>query len=78
MKPGADTEELETLRKEVAELKGSLEARKIIERAKGILMEKDALTENEAYKRLRTISMDKRISMKEMAELILLAHGRAG
>lgn len=49
-----------------------LESRKLIERAKGILMKKENLSEQEAYKLIRKYSMDKRKSMREVAEAVLL------
>lgn len=49
-----------------------LESRKRIERAKGILMRDDGLTEEEAYLRLKKYSMDHRKSMREIAEAIIL------
>ncbi|NQT46601.1 MAG: GAF domain-containing protein [Candidatus Omnitrophica bacterium] len=51
-----------------------LETRKKVERAKGILMEEQGLTEQEAYKLIRKSSMDKRVAMKEIAEAIILSH----
>ena len=51
-----------------------LEARKKIERAKGILMKEQGLTEDQAYNLLRKSSMDKRVQMKDIAETIVLAH----
>jgi len=50
-----------------------LEARKVIERAKEILMSQGNLNGEEAYKRMRKQSMDSRKSMREIAEAILLA-----
>ena len=50
-----------------------LEARKLIERAKGILMKREGLSEQGAYKLIRKYSMDKRKSMKEVSEAILLS-----
>jgi len=50
-----------------------LEARKVIERAKGILMKRESLSEQGAYKLIQKYSMDKRKSMKEIAEAILLS-----
>jgi len=50
-----------------------LEARKKIERAKGILMEERKISESEAFSLIRKFSMDKRISMKEIAEAIILS-----
>ncbi len=49
-----------------------LEIRKLIERAKGVLMKRHGLTEEEAFKRIRKASMDSRKSMREIAEAILL------
>jgi signal transduction protein with GAF and PtsI domain len=49
-----------------------VETRKRIERAKGILMKEERLTEEEAYLRLQRFSMDRRKTMKEVAEAIIL------
>lgn len=51
-----------------------LETRKKVERAKGILMKQHKLSEEEAYNTLRKSSMDKRISMKEIAEAVIIAY----
>jgi GAF domain-containing protein len=50
-----------------------LESRKVIERAKGILMKRENLSEQGAYKLIRKYSMDKRKSMREVSEAILLS-----
>jgi signal transduction protein with GAF and PtsI domain len=50
-----------------------LESRKAIERAKGILMKRENLSEQGAYKLIRKYSMDKRKSMREVSEAILLS-----
>ena len=50
-----------------------LEARKRIERAKGILMKEEGMTEEHAYLKLRRYSMDHRKTMREVAEAIILA-----
>jgi len=50
-----------------------LEARKIVERAKGILMREENLTEEEAYLQIRKCSMDHRKTMREVAEAIILS-----
>ncbi|MDD5518863.1 MAG: GAF and ANTAR domain-containing protein [Candidatus Omnitrophota bacterium] len=50
-----------------------LEIRKRIERAKGILMEEENLTEEEAYLKIRKYSMDSRKTMREVAEAIILS-----
>lgn len=61
------------LNKEVATLEERLEARKLIDRAKGILMEEHGLNESEAYRRIQLQSMNLRKTMKEVAEAIILA-----
>jgi len=60
------------LLEETLSYKEALETRKLIEKAKGILMEKNNLTEEEAYQTIRKKSMDSRKSMKEIAEAIIL------
>jgi signal transduction protein with GAF and PtsI domain len=50
-----------------------LEIRKRIERAKGVLMKEQGLTEEEAYLKIRRYSMDSRKTMREVAEAIILA-----
>ena len=67
-------DEFRTLEREVGSLKDALETRKVIERAKGVLMETHGLRESDAFHRIRKTSMDARKSMKEVAEAILLAH----
>ena len=66
--------EFRTLEREVGDLRDALETRKVIERAKGVLMEVHGLREAEAFHRIRKTSMDARKSMKEVAEAVLLAH----
>jgi signal transduction protein with GAF and PtsI domain len=53
-------------------IREELEARKAIERAKGILMKQANMSEEEAYNRIRKYSMDKRRSMREISEAIIL------
>lgn len=67
-------EEFRTLEREVGGLKDALESRKVVERAKGVLMETHGMRESEAFHRIRKTSMDARKSMREVAEAILLAH----
>ncbi|MFN0118843.1 MAG: GAF domain-containing protein [Elusimicrobiota bacterium] len=52
----------------------ALEARKVIERAKGILMETKKIGEPQAFREIQRQSMDRRKSMKEISEAIILAH----
>ena len=54
-------------------LKEALETRKVVEKAKGILMRKQNLTEIDAHKLLNKKSMDVRKSLKEVAEAIILS-----
>lgn len=63
--------EVTTLREEVGKLKETLEARKVIEKAKGALISK-GMTEPEAYRKMQKLAMDKRKSLREVAEAILL------
>jgi signal transduction protein with GAF and PtsI domain len=55
-----------------------LETRKLVERAKGILMRHHGLGEEEAFKRIRKASMDSRKTMREIAEAILLTEKMGG
>jgi len=67
--------ELQTLRDEAGSLRDALEARKLIERAKGLLMEKDGLSEAEAFARLRGASQQTGRPLREVAEAILATFG---
>jgi len=71
----AQYHEVQRLQNEVRRLKEALETRKVVERAKGILMETLGLTETEAYRRIQKQSMNRRLSMRAVAEAIILAHG---
>lgn len=66
-------QEFADLERELEEVKNSLEARKILDRAKGILMDTYNLSENEAYRRIQQYSMAKRKSIREVAEAIVEA-----
>jgi response regulator NasT len=61
------------LNKEVNSLQEKLQARKVIEQAKGFLMQDLNLSESEAYRRIQVQSMNLRKTMKEVAEAIVLA-----
>jgi two-component system, response regulator PdtaR len=67
--------ELQALRDEAGSLRAALEARKLIERAKGLLMEKDGLTEAEAFARLRGASQQTGKPLRDVAEAVLAAFG---
>src|SRR5438477_10343989 len=51
-----------------------LETRKIVERAKGLLMQNQGLSEQEAFRKIQKASMNNRKSMREVAEAILLTN----
>jgi AmiR/NasT family two-component response regulator len=61
------------LGRELDELKESLATRKLVDRAKGILMTAHKMTEQEAYRKMQQFSMAKRISLKKLAEEIIAA-----
>jgi AmiR/NasT family two-component response regulator len=66
--------EFEALHKEVDDLQLALETRKLVDRAKGILMDTQGLSEAEAFRKIQKMSMNTRKPMKEVAEAIILAH----
>jgi two-component system, response regulator PdtaR len=66
-------EEFRALRKEAGELRGALDDRKIIERAKGILMKKAGLDEPAAFHRLQKLARDQNQKVVEVARMILRA-----
>ncbi len=61
------------LNRQIVDLQERIEIRKLVEKAKGILIEKQGLTEADAYRRIQQSSMNLRKTMKEVAEAILLA-----
>jgi response regulator NasT len=62
------------MEKEIVDLKETLETRKLVERAKGVLMDSQGLKEAEAFRKIQQLSMNTRKPMKEIAQAILLAH----
>lgn len=66
--------ELLALRQEVGDLKNALEQRKIIERAKGILMDRGHISEGEAFRRLQHKSQQENRPMIEIAHAVVTAH----
>jgi AmiR/NasT family two-component response regulator len=67
-------QEFKELEAQVTDLQTALETRKLVDRAKGILMDKQGLTEAEAFRKIQKMSMDNRKPMKDVAEAIILAH----
>ena len=63
--------QMKTLESEVADLYERLETRKLLDRAKGILMEALNLTEPEAFSWIQKTAMDRRIPMKEVAMAVI-------
>ncbi|HMQ32003.1 MAG TPA: response regulator [Chloroflexaceae bacterium] len=59
---------------QIVDLKETLDTRKMVERAKGILMDTQGLKEAEAFRKIQQLSMNTRKSMKEIAQAILLAN----
>ncbi|MHB0869113.1 MAG: ANTAR domain-containing response regulator [Chloroflexota bacterium] len=66
--------EFKALEKELTDTRNILETRKIVERAKGVLMDTQGLKEAEAFRKIQKLSMNTRKSMREVAEAILLAN----
>ncbi|AUS80904.1 ANTAR domain-containing protein [Actinoalloteichus sp. AHMU CJ021] len=63
--------EVRALEGEVADLQERLEARKVVERAKGLLMKNQSLSEPEAFRWIQRTAMDRRTTMKAVAEAVL-------
>ncbi|MDR1421659.1 MAG: response regulator [Coriobacteriales bacterium] len=63
--------ESKDLEERLDELAQKLEDRKVIERAKGLLMKRDGIDEDAAYSLLRTLSMEKRCSIRRIADLLI-------
>lgn len=59
---------------EISNLQEKIETRKLVERAKGLLMEQLGVTESEAYRRMQKQSMDKCLSMRKVADAVILTY----
>jgi two-component system, response regulator PdtaR len=68
--------ELMGLEAEVDDLQSRLEARKLVERAKGVLMSEHGLTEPDAFRWIQRTSMNKRLTMRALAEGVLAGTDR--
>ena len=66
-------EQFQAFRKETSDLKPALEDRKVIEKAKGVLMKKAGLDEHDAFRRLQRLASDKNRKLIEIAQIILTA-----
>lgn len=67
-------EEFIKLKKEKELIEKKFEDRKIIDKAKGILMLNENLNEDDAYSKIRKYSMEKRVTMREIAEFIIISN----
>ncbi|BBX14849.1 putative transcriptional regulatory protein pdtaR [Mycobacterium novum] len=65
------SEEITALEREVSSLSEQLETRKLIERAKGLLQSKQGLSEPDAFRWIQRAAMDKRTTMRQVAEVVL-------
>jgi AmiR/NasT family two-component response regulator len=63
--------EITELEREVASLSDRLETRKLVERANGLLQSKQGMTEPEAFRWIQRAAMDRRTTMKRVAEVVL-------
>lgn len=66
-------EQFQSLRREATDLRQALEDRKIIERAKGVLMKKLKLDEHDAFRRLQKISNERNLKLVDVANTLLLS-----
>jgi AmiR/NasT family two-component response regulator len=66
-------EQFHMLRKEAADLRQALQDRKMIERAKGIIMKVASIDEQEAFRRLQRMASDRNRRLVEVAEMVLVA-----
>jgi two-component system, response regulator PdtaR len=71
-------DELTGLEREVADLRERLETRKLLDRAKGILQSTYGLDEAAAYRWVQRTSMDRRMTMRQVAELVISEPSVAG
>jgi response regulator NasT len=65
------SDEIKALEREVSTLSEQLDTRKLVERAKGLLQAKQGLSEPEAFKWIQRAAMDKRTTMRQVAEVVL-------
>jgi len=69
----AKAKEIKDIKTNMINVQKKLEARKIIEKAKGILMSEQGITEEEAYSMIRNLSMKKRVTMEDISEIIIMS-----
>lgn len=66
--------EFEKMKNDLEKLTKKFEERKLIDKAKGILIKELNITEEEAYSKIRKLSMDKRTTMMEIGNMIIMGH----
>lgn len=71
----ARSKEMKQLRQDIAKVTERLESRTVVEKAKGLVMAEQGCTEQAAYDYIRRISLEKKISMRRVAEIILMKNG---
>ncbi|RUL83392.1 ANTAR domain-containing response regulator [Tautonia sociabilis] len=71
-------EQFQALRREAADLRQALEDRKIIERAKGVLMKRSGLDEAASFRRLQKLASEKNLKLIELSRMILTAEEALG
>ncbi|MBN2852098.1 MAG: ANTAR domain-containing protein [Clostridia bacterium] len=62
---------IRSLENEIIKLKQDIETRKLVEKAKGLMISRLRITEEEAYNRMRKQSMDSQLAMKDVAKIII-------
>ncbi|WP_291570235.1 ANTAR domain-containing response regulator [Clostridium sp. UBA4548] len=65
--------EMKEIKTNMINVQKKLEARKVIEKAKGILMVEHGITEQEAFSMIRNLSMKKRVTMEDISEIIIMS-----
>lgn len=65
--------EIKEIKTNMINVQKKLEARKVIEKAKGILMVEQGITEQEAFSMIRNLSMKKRVTMEDISEIIIMS-----
>ena len=71
----ARSKDMRKLRKDMEQVSERLENRSIIEKAKGLVMTQEGMTEQDAYDYIRKLSQTKNLSMRRVSEIILLKSG---
>jgi AmiR/NasT family two-component response regulator len=70
-------DQMVALAEEVDRLEDAFETRKLVDRAKGVLMDREGMTEPEAFRAIQKVAMDQRRPMREIAQAIIVAREAA-